>query len=63
MLHHVLLEGSQARELGRGGHWGVRLAAGEEGVHGEGVVERPWGCGRSWRVWSRSRNEVVIEVS
>ena len=64
MLHHVLLEGCHARVLGGGGHRGVRhyrLAAGEEGIVGEGVVEVPWSCGRGWRVGSRSRNEVVIK--
>lgn len=65
MLHHVLLEGGHARVLRGGGHWGVRhhgLAAGEEGVVGEGVVEGPWGCRRGRRVGSRCGNEVLIEV-
>jgi len=63
VLHHVLLEGRHARVLGRGGHWGVRLGAREEGVDGEGVVEGPWGCRRGRRVGRCSRNEVVIEES
>ena len=62
MLHHVLLEGRHSRSLWRGGHRGVHMLAGEEGVDGERVVECPRSCGSGWRVGSRSRNEVVIEI-